>query len=70
MINRKLYKREKICDTDTEDDESDNEKEVPWIILPDNPYLKIWDLLISIIILYTSIMTSYEKAFLHDNLFS
>ena len=30
-INRKLYKREKICDTDTEDEESDNEKEVPWL---------------------------------------
>ena len=66
LINRKLYKREKICDTDTEDEESENEKEVPWIILPDNPYKKIWDLFIAIIILYSAIVTPYEIAFL-DN---
>ena len=66
LINRKLYKREKICDTDTEDEESENEKEVPWIILPDNPYKKIWDLFIAFIILYSAIVTPYEIAFL-DN---
>ena len=66
LINRKLYKREKICDTDTEDEESENEKEVPWIILPDNPYKKIWDLFIACIILYSAIVTPYEIAFL-DN---
>lgn len=63
-VNRKLYKREKICDTDSEDEGSDNEKEVPWVILPDNPYKRLWDLAIAIIILYSSIMTPYEIAFI------
>ena len=64
VVNRKLYKREKICDTDSEDEGSDNEKEVPWVILPDNPYKRLWDLAIAIIILYSSIMTPYEIAFI------
>ena len=61
--HRKLFKREKICDTDTEDEESENEKEIPWIILPDNPYKKIWDLLIAFLILYSAIITPYDIAF-------
>ena len=65
--HRKLFKREKICDTDTEDEESENEKEIPWIILPDNPYKKIWDLLIAILILYSAIITPYEIAFSDSN---
>ena len=69
-INRKLYKREKICDTDTEDEESDNEKEVPWIILPDTSYKKFWDLLLSVIIMYSAIHTPYEIAFLEKFGFS
>ena len=64
LVNRKLYKREKICDTDSEDEGSDTEKEVPWVILPDNPYKRLWDLIISCIILYSSIMTPYELAFM------
>ena len=69
-INRKLYKREKICDTDTEDEESDNEKEVPWIILPDTSYKKFWDLLLSVVIMYCAIYTPYEIAFLEHFGFS
>ena len=69
-INRKLYKREKICDTDTEDEESDNEKEVPWVILPDTSYKKFWDLLLSIVIMYCAIYTPYEIAFLEHFGFS
>ena len=65
--NRKLYKREKICDTDTEDEESENEKEIPWIILPDNPYKKLWDLLIALLILYSAIVTPYDIAFSNSN---
>ena len=65
--HRKLFKREKICDTDTEDEESENEKEIPWIILPDNPYKKIWDLVIAILILYSAIITPYEIAFSDRN---
>ena len=65
--HRKLFKREKICDTDTEDEESENEKEIPWIILPDNPYKKIWDLLIAVLILYSAIITPYEIAFSDSN---
>ena len=65
--HRKLFKREKICDTDTEDEESENEKEIPWIILPDNPYKKIWDLLIAFLILYSAIITPYEIAFSDNN---
>ena len=65
--HRKLFKREKICDTDTEDEESENEKEIPWIILPDNPYKKMWDLLIAILILYSAIITPYEIAFSDSN---
>jgi len=61
--HRKLFKREKICDTDTEDEESENEKEIPWIILPDNPYKKMWDLLIAFLILYSAIVTPYDIAF-------
>ena len=67
IMNRKLYKREKICDTDTEDEESENEKEIPWIILPDNPYKKLWDLLIAFIILYSSIITPYQITFSDNN---
>ena len=69
-INRKLYKREKICDTDTEDEESDNEKEVPWVILPDTSYKKFWDLLLSIVIMYCAIHSPYEIAFLENFGFS
>ena len=65
--HRKLFKREKICDTDIEDEESENEKEIPWIILPDNPYKKMWDLLIAILILYSAIITPYEIAFSDSN---
>jgi len=61
--HRKLFKREKICDTDTEDEESENEKEIPWIILPDNPYKKMWDLFIAFLILYSAIVTPYDIAF-------
>ena len=64
VVNRNLYKREKICGTDSEDEGSDNEKEVPWVILPDNPYKRLWDLAIAIIILYSSIVTPYEIAFI------
>ena len=69
-INRKLYKREKICDTDTEDEESDNEKEVPWIILPDTSYKKFWDLLLSVVIIYSAIYLPYNIAFLENFGFS
>ena len=65
--HRKLFKREKICDTDTEDEESENEKEIPWIILPDNPYKKFWDLIIALLILYSAIITPYEIAFSDSN---
>ena len=65
--HRKLFKREKICDTDTEDEESENEKEIPWIILPDNPYKKMWDLLIAFLILYSAIITPYDIAFSDNN---
>ena len=65
--HRKLFKREKICDTDTEDEESENEKEIPWIILPDNPYKKMWDLLIAFLILYSAIITPYDIAFSDSN---
>ena len=65
--HRKLFKREKICDTDTEDEESENEKEIPWIILPDNPYKKMWDLLVAFLILYSAIITPYEIAFSDTN---
>ena len=65
--HRKLFKREKICDTDTEDEESENEKEIPWIILPDNPYKKMWDLLIAFLILYSAIITPYDIAFSDTN---
>ena len=64
LVNRKLYKREKICDTDSEDEGSDTEKDVPWVILPDNAYKRLWDLVIAIIILYSSIMTPFELAFM------
>jgi hypothetical protein len=53
---RKISKREKIvtieflitqCDSDSEDDASDNENEIGWwILLPDNDYKRIWDVII------------------------
>ena len=69
-LNRRLYRREKICDTDTEDEESDFEKDIPWIIFPDNIYKTIWDLYIVILNLYTSIIIPYIVAFTEENEFS
>lgn len=63
LVNRRLHKREKICETDSEDEGSDDEKEVAWIIMPDKIYKIIWDLIIGVIILYSSIVTPYEIAF-------
>ena len=69
-LNRRLYRREKICDTDTEDEESDFEKDIPWIIFPDNIYKTIWDLFIVILNLYTSIIIPYKVAFTEENEFT
>ena len=69
-LNRRLYRREKICDTDTDDEESDFEKDIPWIIFPDNIYKTIWDLFIVILNLYTSIIIPYKVAFSEKNEFT
>ncbi len=69
-LNRRLYRREKICDTDTDDEESDFEKDIPWIIFPDNIYKTIWDLFIVILNLYTSIIIPYNVAFSEENEFT
>lgn len=60
---RKLTKREKICDSDTEDEGSDNEKEVSWIIMPDNSFKRFFDVIVALIIIYSAIVLPYNIAF-------
>lgn len=66
-LNRKLFRRERICDTDTEESDSEDENKTRWIILPDNKYKKIWDILIIIIILYSATFTPYNIAFIDSD---
>lgn len=61
--HRRLEKIEKICDSDTEDEGSDTEKEVKWIILPENNYKRVWDIVIAVVIIYSSIVLPYKIAF-------
>ena len=65
--NRRLIRREKICDTDSEDSGSEDEKKKNFIILPDSKFKKLWDSLIAIVILYSSICTPYKLAFEDSN---
>ena len=65
--NRRLIRREKICDTDSEDSGSEDEKKKNFIILPDSKFKKLWDSLIAIVILYSSICTPYKLAFIDSN---
>jgi CRP-like cAMP-binding protein len=65
--NRRLIRREKICDTDSEDSGSEDEKKKNFIILPDNKFKKLWDSLIALVILYSSICTPYKIAFIDTN---
>lgn len=63
QANRHLIKREKICDTDTEDSASDDEKETPYLIYPESTFKKVWVLLISCILMYSAIYTPFRIAF-------
>ena len=63
---RRLMKREKICDSDTEDEGSDNEKEVKWILLPENGIKRFWDIVIAMIIVYSAVVLPYQIAFVDD----
>ena len=60
---RKLLKVERICDSDSEDDDSDTEKDNGFVINPENPYKTIWDLLVSFIIIFSSVVAPYKIAF-------
>ena len=60
-------KREKIYDNDIEDEESENDKEISWIILPDNSFKKMWDLIIKFLILCITIINPYEITFQDRN---
>ena len=65
--NRKLIKREKICDTDSEDSESEDEKKTKCLILPDSLFKQLWDVLIACLVLYSSVVTPYKIAFKENN---
>lgn len=67
-MSRKLIKVEKICDSDTEDEGSDTEKDVTWILLPDNPFKRSFDVLIALIIIYSSIVLPYKIAFVDNDI--
>ena len=66
-INRKLFRREKICDTDTEDSASEDEGKIKWVILPETTFKRVWDTVITIVILYSSLVTPYKLAFSANN---
>ena len=64
IINRGLFKKEKISETDSEDDGSDNEDlHGKYVIKPNNFFKIIWDHTISLIIFYFSLYTPYNIAF-------
>ena len=65
--NRKIVKKEKICDSDTEDEGTDNEKEIKCIILPDNSIKKKWDLIIAVILIYTAIVLPFRVSFIDND---
>ena len=67
QMNRKLFKREKIYDTDSEESVSDEEKKVQFIILPDSGFKRIWNAVITAIIIYSSIVTPYKLSFSDKN---
>ena len=60
---RTIRKLEKISDSDTEEEDSDNEIEQNWIILPENIYKNLFNLIVSIIIMYSSIFGVYKISF-------
>ena len=60
---RTIKKLEKISDSDTEEEDSDNEIEQNWIILPENIYKNLFNLVVSLIIMYSSIIGVYEISF-------
>ena len=62
---RMLKKIEKIYDTNSEDEDSENEIDVNWVIMPENTYKSLWNLLISYIIIYCSIFGPYQFAFIN-----
>ena len=62
---RRLKKIEKIYDTNSEDEDSENEIDTNWVIMPENAYKSIWNLLISYIIIYCSIFGPYQFAFIN-----
>ena len=64
IMNRCVFKKEKISETDSEDDGSDNEDLFGnYVLLPDNLFKIIMDYIISIIIMYFSIYSPYDIAF-------
>jgi hypothetical protein len=66
---RNLTRREKICESDREDEGIEIGKEEMWIISPDNKYKKIFDIMIAFIILYSSIFIPYQIAFIEEESF-
>ena len=64
ILNRGLFKKEKISETDSEDDGSDNDDSFrKYVLKPNNFFKIIWDHIISIIIFYFSLYTPYNIAF-------
>ena len=64
---RCLLLKEKIDDSDGSETESDIENISFFVILPDNPTKQIWDIIIGVLLIYTSIVTPYRISFIDDS---
>jgi len=65
--HRNLYKIDKICQSDSEDELERRERINKYIILPYNSYKRFFDFIIAVVILYTSVIIPYKITFIECN---
>ena len=63
---RQFRKVERICDSYSEEEDSDKENDFEYVIMPDNKYKGYFDCVLTFILVYSSIILPYTMAF-YDN---
>ena len=63
---RQFRKVERICDSYSEEEDSDKENDFEYVVMPDNKYKGYFDCVLTLILIYSSIILPYKMAF-YDN---
>ena len=65
-VFRCLTLKDKIDDSESSESDINIDNNDTWIIYPDNIYKHIWDIIMGIFLIYTSLITPYRISFLNE----